>query len=164
MNIIHMVPHLVSYRFELIQLLSVFYSLGKEELLIGRYMSHIMEVATMNSHEIGVVQCPPGHSWMLGQTRAVGCALEPTMVLLNHSCDPNMVRVNIGHNTVAFAARNIKKGEEITDCYSYPYDVTAKEERRQYLEDKYKFSCSCVACNENWSTASHLSRYSQRLK
>ena len=117
-----------------------------------------METATMNSHEIGIVECPADQSWMSAQTRAVGCAIEPTLVLLNHSCDPTMVRVNSGHSTIAFASRNIKKGEEITDSYSYPYDVTPKDERLTYLENKYKFACKCKACNENWKTANELPR------
>ena len=92
-------------------------------------MSHVMEVATMNSHEVGVVECPASSPWMAGQTRPVGVALETSLVLLNHSCDPSMIRVNIGAATVAFAARNIARGEEITDCYSHPFDVTPKAER-----------------------------------
>ena len=86
----------------------------------------------------------------------MGCALEPTLVLLNHSCDPSMIRVNCGHSTIAFASRNIAKGEEITDCYSYPYDITPVQERRPYLQEKYKFLCQCEACRDNWPTAAQL--------
>ena len=38
-------------------------------------------------------------------------------------------RVNIGTSTAGFASRNIRKGEEITDCYSYPFDITKLEDR-----------------------------------
>ena len=38
-------------------------------------------------------------------------------------------RVNIGTSTAGFASRNIKKGEEITDCYSWAYDITKFEDR-----------------------------------
>ena len=79
--------------------------------------------------QVGLVECPALSPWTQGQTRPVGVALEPTLVLLNHSCDPNMVRVNRGAATIAFAARNIGRGEEITDCYSFPYDVTPRQER-----------------------------------
>ena len=79
--------------------------------------------------QVGLVECPALSPWTQGQTRPVGVALEPTLVLLNHSCDPNMVRVNRGAATIAFAARNIARGEEITDCYSFPYDVTPRQER-----------------------------------
>ena len=65
---------------------------GQEELLVGSLMIHIMEVATMNSHEIGQMEAQRGQNWLHGQTVAVGCALEPTLVLLNHACDPTMIR------------------------------------------------------------------------
>ena len=65
---------------------------GQEELLVGSLMIHIMEVATMNSHEIGQMEAQSGQNWLHGQTVAVGCALEPTLVLLNHACDPTMIR------------------------------------------------------------------------
>ena len=130
--------------------------LTDQELLVGAFMIHVMEVASMNSHEIGQVECEPGQSWLVGQTRPVGCALEPSLVLLNHSCDPTMIRVNTGSSTLCFASRDIKAGEEITDGYSFSYDITGGEERRRYLADKYQFSCSCPACEQAWPTYQHL--------
>ena len=131
-------------------------SLSQQELLVGAFMIHVMEVASMNSHEIGQVECEPGQSWMVGRTKPIGCALEPSLVLLNHSCDPSMIRVNTGSSTLCFASRDIKAGEEITDGYSFSYDITAGEERRKYLADKYQFTCSCVACEQDWPTYQHL--------
>ena len=97
-----------------------------------------------------------GQSWPSAQVEAVACALEPTLVLLNHSCDPNMIRVNSGNTTLALAGRNISAGEEITDCYTHPYHITDISERSRYLEEKYKFRCSCEACQNKWPTASFL--------
>ena len=34
---------------------------GEEELLVGATLIHLMEVATMNSHEIGHLQVEIGH-------------------------------------------------------------------------------------------------------
>eukprot|EP00092_Neocalanus_flemingeri_P100883 GFUD01128895.1.p1 GENE.GFUD01128895.1~~GFUD01128895.1.p1 ORF type:complete len:670 (+),score=162.71 GFUD01128895.1:141-2150(+) len=132
--------------------------LGPEELMIGSLMIHLMEVATMNSHEIGQLEAEKGQNWLLGQTKPVGCALEPTLVLLNHACDPTMLRVNIGTSTACFASRDVKKGEEITDCYSYPFDVTKHNERNPDLLKKYKFQCACLPCKEKWLTFHDLPR------
>jgi len=132
--------------------------LGPEELMVGSLMIHLMEVATMNSHEIGQMEAEPGQNWLLGQTKPVGCALEPTMVLLNHSCDPTMTRVNIGTSTACFASRDVKRGEEITDCYSFPYDVTNYLDRNPDLMKKYKFQCVCLPCKDKWSTFHDLPR------
>ncbi|XP_023339607.1 SET and MYND domain-containing protein DDB_G0284059 [Eurytemora carolleeae] len=127
--------------------------LGPEELMIGKLLIHLMEVATMNSHEIGQLECfGEETSWLLGTTKAVGCALEPTLVLLNHSCDPSLIRLNFGTSTFCFASRFIKKGEEITDSYTLTYDVTPKLERLSTLSKKYKFECNCLACKEEWNT------------
>lgn len=132
--------------------------LGREELLIGGLMTHVMEVATMNAHELGQMEAESEQNWLLGQTKPVGCALEPTLVLLNHSCDPTLIRVNCGTSTLCFASRDLAAGDEVTDCYSYCYDITPCEERRGDLERKYKFSCCCRACAEKWQTFHHLPR------
>lgn len=132
--------------------------LGQEELVVGGLMVHLMEVATMNAHEIGQVEVQGDTNWLLGQTRPIGCALEPTLVLLNHSCDPALLRVNSGTATLCYAARDIAAGEEVTDCYSQAYDVTPCPERGPYLLSKYKFSCECSACSEQWPTFHQLPR------
>ena len=54
--------------------------------------------------------------WQLssGRLLAAGSALEPTLVLANHSCEPALLRVNVeGRATVAFAARDLKEGDEV---------------------------------------------------
>lgn len=68
---------------------------------------HFMEVATLNAHEIAV--CGRGQL-----VRDVGQAVEPTFVLTNHSCDPSILKVNVGSATAAFACRDIKEGEEVS--------------------------------------------------
>lgn len=130
--------------------------LGPEELVVGSLMVHVMEVATMNAHEIGQMEARGEDSWLVGQTRPVGCALEPTLVLLNHSCDPTLLRVNVGTSTLCFASKDLVKGEEITDCYSHPFDVTPFHERSEEVRKKYKFSCMCPACSEGWGTFHQL--------
>jgi SET domain-containing protein len=48
----------------------------------------------------------------------VGSAVFPTLLLLNHSCEPNTLRINTNGNQVLMVAkRRIAKGEEITDNY-----------------------------------------------
>ena len=73
-----------------------------------------MEVCTMNSHEIGHYLCQSESAWYNGSTVVIGSSLEPTLVLLNHSCDPHIIRINVGRATVVFAARDIKEDEEVT--------------------------------------------------
>ena len=53
--------------------------------------------------------------WHAAPLSPVGCALEPTVGLLNHSCDPNTCRVNIGRATLVYATRDIAEGEEVSE-------------------------------------------------
>jgi len=132
--------------------------LGETELEIGALMVHLMEVATMNSHEVGLLEASGDNNWLMGQTKAVGCSLDPSLVLLNHSCDPSIIRVNIGTSTVCYANRDLKAGAEVTNCYSLPFCTTEKIIRQPDLLKKYKFCCSCAPCLEGWPTFHQLSR------
>lgn len=84
------------------------------------------------------------------------------MVLLNHSCCPNTIRVNQGKKTYLVAKHVIKKGEEVTDCYGMHHLSNTKTERAPVIEKGFLFSCKCKACTENWTTLPQLeSRLSQ---
>jgi len=58
----------------------------ESDLLIGSLFSHFMEVSTLNAHEIAV--CGEGQV-----VRDIGQAVEPTFVLMNHACDPAIIKV-----------------------------------------------------------------------
>ena len=110
----------------------------------------------MNAHEIGHFRAEKGEPWYQGHPITVGSAVEPTLVLLNHSCDPNINRINIGRCTVVVAAKDIEKDEEICDCY-LPLGIGMPRENRQLeLQTKYHFDCNCFACFENWPVNSLL--------
>lgn len=103
------------------------------------------------------------------QTYAMG--IYPSAAFVNHSCSPNLARFPVqqdrGHlclgDVVYFAARPIKKGEEI--AYSYlerDYKLYLQEEtcstqliqsqliRRKKLKDEFFFECDCLrCCNES---------------
>lgn len=76
-------------------------------------MCHFMEVSSMNAHEIGHFECGANSPWYEGRPKDIGASLEPTLVLFNHSCDPNIIKVNLGNVTVAIASRKIREGEEV---------------------------------------------------
>jgi hypothetical protein len=77
-------------------------------------MLHFMEVASMNNHEIGHLRTSEADSpWHSGRHAAIGCAIEPTLCLFNHSCDANVVRINLGKATLLYAAKDIKEDQEV---------------------------------------------------
>lgn len=48
---------------------------------------------------------------------------------------------------VAVASRNIRKGEELEDCYGVSqFSGHSKDWRREALQNRYGFQCSCPAC------------------
>ena len=72
-----------------------------------------MEIGTLNSHEIGHFTTGPKMSWSQGFPITIGSSLDPTLCLTNHSCDPNIMRVNVGKYTAVFAGKDIQRDEEV---------------------------------------------------
>ena len=83
--------------------------------------------------------------------REVGTAIFPTLLLLNHSCETNTLRLNINGNQVLLVAkRSIKAGEEVTDNYGIHHLSYALEERQEKLHKGFKFCCWCEACQKDF--------------
>lgn len=70
--------------------------------------------------------------------------------LLNHSCAPNVVRVNHGDTNVVIVNRVIKKGVQIFDNYGAHHCLEDLWERQKTLKDQYIFNCQCEACLNNY--------------
>lgn len=121
------------------------------ELTLASILHHNMRAAFYNTHEVARIETD-GRSM-----KRVGRATNPTLALINHSCDPNYRRISIGTTTLAYATKLIPKGGEILDNYAQTFDASPKEARLKYLE-KYNFQCQCQACRENWPTLEGLSR------
>ena len=59
--------------------------------------------------------------------------------------------------TLGFATKFIRAGEEITDTYCPTYAAIGPTERGQSLA-KYNFACNCTPCAEEWPTLDQLPR------
>ena len=69
----------------------------------------------------------------------------------NHSCLPNLGHEYVEPNMRMYAARDIKKGEEL--CYSYlqhPSMFAGLEQRRRKLHQSFGFTCHCELCDMNY--------------
>lgn len=82
-------------------------------------------------------------------TIEIGSAIYPVLSLINHSCDPNVVRHSYGNICVVRAIRNIPKGSEVLDNYGALAALTQTEARRSKLSPQYFFTCNCRACIDN---------------
>jgi SET domain-containing protein len=71
----------------------------------------------------------------------MGQGVYLTFSLINHSCDANTYQVVYGTSLVIRARRPIKKGEQITFCYTKPATKNSYEVRQMTLLEEYKFKC-----------------------
>jgi len=140
--------------------------LSDEEVLVARLLKQFLEGIQFNTHTIESIyenrvvgwdaetrlwkssqRCNIGDSV---ETVRIGGGVFPTMALVNHSCDPNIVIVFWGRVAVALASRSIAAGEEINDNYGANYASMPLQERRPFLEKSHWFTCSCKACKNNY--------------
>ena len=224
--------------------------LSEEELYLSLLIHHFMRVTYYNTHEITTTDEDTngvGFGTDRLAMRRIGRATNPTLALLNHTCDPNYRRISVGRQvrilcstsertdlhsflhllfavsvqqrcsatsrasrsvlpcqyingaaallfaepvrqqrtamliclkcrnsicisesiilvlksllfqTLGFATKLIKAGEEITDTYCPTFAAIPKGERLQSLA-KYNFVCNCTPCREDWPTLDQLPR------
>ena len=136
--------------------------LTSEEMFLARLLHHFMRVVFYNSHEVTELQPGPA-SWPDNKVAKVGVAINPSLALINHSCDPNYARVERGTAVLGFATRLIRAGEEILDVYSGTF-VTAAAESRAEVHARYNFRCGCAACSLGWPTHGLLVRTTHKLE
>ena len=89
--------------------------LGDEEMLAGQILHHFMRAAYYNTHEITELETV-GSNFEENKVRRIGRVTNPTLALINHSCDPNYRRVSVGTVTYGFACKPI--GD--TNCQYIP--------------------------------------------
>ena len=97
---------------------------GDEEMMAGQILHHFMRAAYYNTHEITELETV-GDNFEENKVRRIGRVTNPTLALINHSCDPNYRRVSVGRVTYGFACKPIGKGREICDLYCKPVIIKA---------------------------------------
>merc|ERR1711915_218733 len=142
-------------------------NLGEEndikKIFIAKLLLHFLFNIPQNVHDIAFMETTNEHKWLnSNQMKPIGAGIYVTAALFNHSCDPSFMRCNYGKKIVNITNRNIKKGQEISECYGQMYYNTAFEQRQRNLKLHYKFDCKCLPCVENWPTIKDL-RYAQGM-
>lgn len=119
----------------------------------------LLQTLPCNAHQVCDQQLPP----FLGDNDSAtakcrmseaalvqtGSSVYPTMSLLNHSCWPNVFRVNHGSTAVLYSLRRIRRGQELLDNYGQHYALTPRMQRQHALSRQYYFNCTCQACVED---------------
>ena len=94
-----------------------------------------------NHHGLGEMMVEKSEEGgITGEVRPFGSALFTSLSLLNHSCLPNLARVNLdGCSVAAVATRRIAKGEELSDCYGVSCQAQPETQtRRDLLRNRYQ--------------------------
>lgn len=131
--------------------------LNRDEIFMGEVLMHLMNAASTNSLETLAYDVSQA-TLLEGKHVPVGGSFEPAFALLNHSCDPNTIRINLNGHTILLTNRTIAEGEEINVSYTSSCSEADKETRQNYLRRKYCFDCQCIACNQDWPISSKLPR------
>lgn len=136
---------------------------------IRTFLKTHTQIGTMNCHEI--------YNWPLKKVGlsdneekktslayksgvvAVGSGSYPFISLINHHCAPNVNRVFVHDKNTLVVQRPIKKGEQLFDNYGYNFVNTPKKYRQTELLKRYKFQCSCEACENNWPLLPYLKMF-----
>lgn len=84
------------------------------KMYIGGLLMHYLMIAPSNAHEISEMVLQKGEKKMDFESVEIGGALYPIMSLMNHSCDPNVVRNSFnGDMNVLTAIKFIPAGDHV---------------------------------------------------
>ena len=124
---------------------------------VGRFawlVGDLLDSLPCNRHGLGEMLIEKTEAGeIIGEVGPFGSALYTTLSLLNHSCLPNLARVNFdGWWVAAVATRQVARGEEFTDCYGVSCQAEPQTEtRRNILQHRqgYSYMESLSACKKN---------------
>lgn len=127
---------------------------------IRSFLKRHTQIGTMNCHEIYNWPLKKGGLSDVNETKnslayrsgvvAVGSGNYPFISLINHSCAPNVTRVFLHDKNVLVVQRPIKNGEQLFDNYGCNFVNMSKKYRKPELLERYRFKCSCLACENDW--------------
>jgi len=148
---------MAAYMLKILELTPFFFNGGsdprnvklQDKVLVGGILLTHLQNLPCNAHEIAEIEVPSGSVKDSVQSE-IGAASYGTLSLINHSCDPNVVRHYHSSSAVVTSVRTILAGEEILDNYGYHYAVMPREERQRKLQSQYYFVCNCVGCCDSW--------------
>ncbi|XP_055899077.1 SET and MYND domain-containing protein 4-like [Biomphalaria glabrata] len=123
-------------------------TLHKKFCVGGHILRNIM-MLPCNAHEVSEFALNESNPAM-SATKELAAGVYPVLSLINHSCDPSVVRHSYGNLCIGRAIRSIAAGDELKDNYGALYPTMDLEKRQSTLHSQYFFKCSCEACQGDW--------------
>lgn len=137
---------------------------------IRKMFSKLLHVGTLYVHGIGgwslkdngtADRNDPKNPSFYQQLNGNGCYLFCS--LLNHSCAPNIKRLNVDEKVVIVVSRPIEKGGQLFDSYRPNFNNQPRAQRQEALLADYGFHCDCEACTNDWPMNHDLRVCSEEL-
>ena len=131
----------------------------QEEKMMCELMVETLCIMRHNSHAVveSVIQ---GQARPLFNTvRSIAVGLYPSLCLLNTCCDQNITKYFQAGQVVGVVSKLILAGEEVSDNYYPSAVITVREERRDWLAERYMFHCECQACTANLPTTANMPNF-----
>lgn len=126
-------------------------SLTEIESFVGSLLLRYLCIIPCNAHEISeIVGRTDELDIITYGNLEIGACLCPMLSLVNHSCNPNVVRHSYKDAVVLHCIEPIKAGEQVYDNYGYHYALHPLRDRQVHLCLQYYFKCKCEACQMDW--------------
>lgn len=131
--------------------ISVTNVLDKTKILAGSLILRYLQSMPCNAHEVSEMCVARKGNEFIYDSIEIGGAAYPVLSLINHCCDPNVVRHSYRGDTVVLTAiQCVDKGEQIFDNYGFHHAVHDFPTRQSHLISQYYFKCQCIACQDDW--------------
>lgn len=140
------------------------------ERFTRKILSKLIQVGKLYVHGIGTwsLKCegiemdedpknPSLYQQLIGNACYLFCSL------LNHSCAPNIKRLNVHDKVVVIVSRPIPKGGQLFDSYRPNFNNQSRAQRQEGLLKDYGFVCECEACINDWPLNQNLKVISEDL-
>ncbi|SPP87417.1 SET and MYND domain-containing protein 4 [Drosophila guanche] len=128
------------------------------ELQVATALLGLLQVLQYNAHEIYQTQVTDEHRFEGSKTVHVGAGLYGTGSYFNHECWPSVASYFVGKKLVLAATKPHRPHEWVAVNYGPIFTNTNLKERQRSLRGRYSFSCSCMACQENWPLLQKLDK------
>ena len=111
-----------------------------------RLLQHLVLVMVHNALPLRSLITEPGkYFW-----ERMGLALNTSLSLLNHNCDPNAFVFHLEKQALLVASTHIRPGEDIHIAYVPSYLDAPAASRAEKLWRAYHFECGCLAWDGNF--------------
>lgn len=126
---------------------------NKSELnidFIGRLILRHIAQLICNAHAITKIESMPAIHGVTEEAQVrIATAIYPSVSMMNHSCNPNIISSFCGEYVVVRASRAITAGLEVFNCYGPHFRRMPVKERQEILNSQYFFRCTCDCCTDS---------------